>query len=236
MKRFSASAAPMLMQCSASGDLATAIPGWVEPVRDDMAGAKGKGTEIHSILELSAQYTARDMEYIASAMQYVADLRSTRRFKMLTEETTKATWLQQEPLTTVDVVLYTQDELHVVDYKTGKIPVYPQHNPQLMFYAACFAHLSPKAKGVTLHINQPWAGIQEGWFCSTDELKEFIEDAQLAEQNILSKQLQFVPGDNCTFCPANPHSRGDKGSPLCPAMMNLLYPTEVDEDAILKGL
>ena len=50
---------------------------------------------------------------------------------------------------------------------------------------------------------------------------------------MLAGDTTLVPNDHCTFCPANPHSRGDKGSPLCPPMMQKLYPFDVDEDAIL---
>lgn len=235
MKRFSASAAPMLMQCSASGDLEKAIPNWEPPKVDDMAGAKGKGTLLHKLFEDAMQHSAQDVKHIVSALDYVAELRSRRRFKVLTEATATAEWLVQKPKTTVDLVLYVQDEIHIVDYKTGRIPVFPDDNEQLLFYAACFAHLAPRAKGVHLHINQPWAGVQEEWYCNVIRLQDFIEEAQLAEEKILQGNLQFVPGDHCTFCPANPHSRGDKGSPLCPTMMNMLYPREIDEDEILGG-
>ena len=134
----------------------------------------------------------------------------------------------------MDLVLYVQDELHVVDYKTGKIPVDPVGNEQLMFYALCAAHLAPKAKGVTVHIVQPWAEIMEGWFADTVTLQDFMKLAQQQEAKVTSKTIEFGPGDHCMFCPANPHSRGDKGSPLCPVMMDLLYPQHIDEDEILS--
>ena len=234
-ERFSASAAPRLMQCAASGNLDTAIPGWTAPVVDHTAGAKGKGSEIHKIFEQAANYSAKDMQAIASAMTYVANLRATRRFKVLTEATTTADWLDSKPLTTVDLVLYTQDELHILDYKTGRIRVEVLDNQQLLYYAACFAHLAPKAKGVTVHIVQPWANNIASWFADTNVLRQFIDDARATEQKLLNKVPDFQPGNHCTFCPANPHSRGDKGSPLCPAMMQLLYPTWVDEKEMLDG-
>lgn len=234
-ERFSASAAPRLMQCAASGNLDVAIPGWTPPEVDDTKGAKGKGTELHAILEASAQYTAKDMLHLSQAMQYVAELRSRRRFNIITEYTTWAEWLPSKPTTTMDVVLYTQDELHVVDYKTGRIHVDVMDNEQLLFYAACAAQeFAPRAKGVTLHVVQPWADNIEEWFVTSERLLQFIDEAQIAEGKITSKQVEFMPGDHCTFCPANPHSRGDKGSPKCPAMMTLLYPMHEDEEEILK--
>lgn len=237
-ERFSASAAPRLMQCAASGNLDTTIPGWVPPVVDHSAGAKGKGTELHKVLESAMQFGARDLTHIVAALEYVDGIRSRRRFKVLTEHTMTADWLgvPDAPKTTVDLILYVQDEIHVIDYKTGRIPVNVFENEQLMYYATCAAMtLAPQAKGVHLHIVQPWAGngAGESWFCDSNRLNKFIIDARAAHQRVVNKASQFKPGDHCTFCPANPQSRGDKGRPFCPAMMQLLYPSVVEEDEIL---
>ena len=236
-ERFSASAAPRLMQCAASGNLDVTIPGWVAPVVDHSAGAKGKGTELHKVLESAMQFGARDLTHIVAALEYVDALRSRRRFKVLTEHTMSAVWLgvPDPPKTTVDLILYVQDEIHIVDYKTGKIPVDVFENEQLMYYAACAAMtLAPQAKGVHLHIVQPWAGNGAGehWFCDSNKLNKFIIDARAAHQRVLNKSPQFQPGHHCTFCPANPHGRGDKAKPYCPAKVELLYPSIADEDEI----
>jgi len=130
-------------------------------------------------------------------------------------------------------VLYTQDELHIIDLKAGKIPVDSYDNSQLKFYALSFAHLAPKAEGVTGHIVQPWANNTNSTFYSAQELADFKQDVLSAEQDILDGDLTLTPSDECLFCPANPHSRGAKGSPFCPAMMNVLYPLQINEQEIL---
>lgn len=239
-ERFSASVAGRHMACHASAHLEDAIPGYVPPVVDEMKGAKGKGTNIHTIFELGFAYPQRDIENIAKTFQYVADLRRGRRFKVLVEQEVKATWLKAKPKTKADLVLYNADELHILDPKTGRIPVPCVENEQLMFYAACFAPLAPKAKGVTVHILQPWDPDWDpstaSWWVSTTRLKKFMDDAIATEAAIAAGSVSFGPSDHCKFCPANPHSRGDKGSPLCPTMLNILYPSVVDEDAILNDL
>jgi hypothetical protein len=232
-KRFSASVAAMSMACHASANLDLAIPGWVEPVRDEMAGAKGVGTLMHEAFAKVVEQPASDIKHMISALQYVADLRSKRRFKVLVEHEMKATWLTSEPKTTADLVLYTQDEMHVLDLKWGKIEVDVYDNEQLMFGAVTYGALAPKAKGVTTHILQPRAGGFASEFVDTLRLQKFMKDAQDAERAILNGSIQFGPSEHCTFCPANPHSRGDKGSPLCPVMMQMLYPRVIDEDEIL---
>ena len=233
-KRFSASSAARFMACPGSANLELAIPGWVDPVRDDEAGAKGRGSIMHDILHSVSDLTPKEMEGMIEAMDYVLTLRRRRRFKMVAEETLVADWLPSKPKTTVDLALYTQDELHVVDYKTGAIEVQAYQNDQLMFYARTLLHLAPKAKAIGLHILQPWAKTGSSLAVVTrKELLDWADKAIEAEQKITAGDTTLNPSDHCTFCPANPHSRGDKGSPLCPAMMQKLYPMEADEAAIL---
>jgi hypothetical protein len=233
-ERFSASAAGRQMACHASANLELAIPNWVAPVRDETAGQKGVGTARHKMLEPMMELSPRDLQLMIDLMQYVANIRKTRRFKALVEESVEALWLDKPTRTTADLVLYTQDQLEIVDYKWGKIPVEVYGNEQLLFYAACYAPLAPKAKEVTMHIAQPYADNYDSWTVNTNELRKFMDEAIAAQRAIDNGSLKFGPSDHCMFCPANPHSRGDKGKPLCPPMMQLLYPTaREDEDAIL---
>lgn len=232
--RFSASSAARLMACPASAHLEKAIPNWVEPVVDRSKGQKAVGTKRHKILEPIMEMSAKDIQHMATMLQYVADVRSRRRFKVLIEQTVKATWLVQQPDTTADLVLYTQDEIHILDAKWGKIRVEAVDNVQLLYYAVCYAPLAPKAKGVWLHIMQPYADNYESWFVDTNVLRQFMDQAIQAEAKILAGDITFGPSDNCTFCPANPHARTEKGKPLCPAMMQILYPPIVHDDEILN--
>lgn len=223
------------MACPASANLDIAIPGWVPPVEDRTANnASNRGTGMHEIFAKISELPARQMAAAARALQYVADLRSTRRFKVLIEQSIKATWLTQQPDTQVDLVLYTQDEMHVIDWKWGRIPVEVVSNDQLLYYALCFAPLAPKAKGVTLHVVQPNADNLASWFADTATLEAYMLKAQATERKLLAKDTTFGPSDSCTFCPANPHTRGQKGSPMCPAMLSMLYPPLMDEASILS--
>lgn len=234
-KRFSASVAGRHIACHASANLDLAIPNWVDPVEDRKAdNAANNGTKKHEHFANIMEYPAKDIAHMANALQYVADLRSTRRFKVLIEQSVKATWLVTEPSTTPDLVLYTTDELHVIDLKTGRIEVDPCENEQLLFAAVTLAHLAPKAKGAHMHILQPWAGGNHSWFADTHRIKQFMDEAIAAEAAIQAGSTQFGPSHHCTFCPANPHSRGQKGAPLCPAMMQVLYPQPFDEDELLS--
>lgn len=232
LERFSASVAARHMACPASANLPLAIPNWVEPV-EKKTGAASVGTARHEMLDPIMRLKPAEIVQFAELMQYIAVLRSTRRFNVLVEEPVTATWLTTQPGTTADLVLYTQDEIHVIDYKWGRIPVEVVDNKQLLFYAACYAPLAPKAKGVTLHILQPPIHMYESWFADTNVIASFMADALAAEARVQAGDVTFGPSDSCTFCPANPHSRGEKGKPLCPAMMKMLYPDHTNEDEIL---
>lgn len=221
------------MACHASAHLELAIPNWTPPVVDHMAGAKGKGTTMHQLLEPLWSLAAKDMQYVAKVIEYVATVRAQRRWNVLIEEKVVADWLPSAPTTTADLVFYVADELHVIDFKWGKIPVEVVDNKQLLHYARSYAHLAPRAKGVTVHIVQPYAGVFEDWFIDTATLFAFEQAAIAADAAIQAGSVTFGPSDACMFCPAYPHSRGDKGKPLCPATMALLYPPIIDEDEIL---
>ena len=224
------------MACPGSADLEAAIPGFELPEKNEK-GRKGEGHRIHDLLASVITLPLRDVEKMIVALDYVAKLRRTRRFNVLAEEPAVAEWLVSKPTTTVDLVLYVQDEIHIIDYKTGKIPIRAQGNSQLMYYALCHAWRAPKAKSVHLHIVQPWSEDGSSHYeVSAKELAEYMELCQETEQKILAKDTTLTPSDNCLFCPAYPHSRGDKGRPFCPPALQLLYPPVVDEDAILALL
>lgn len=222
------------MACHASADLPGSIPGYTDPVIDTTAASQS-GTDVHSIFEKVWELTASDMRHFVKAVDYVQQLASTRRFKRLIEHEMKAAWLSNQP-TTADLVFYTQDEIHVVDTKWGKIEVPVHDNPQLLFYAATYGFLAPKAKGVTVHIVQPRCDNIDSVFVSSNELAQFMLDARAAETAINAGDRTFGPSDHCKFCPANPHSRGAKADKFCPEMMQLLYPNRVDEAAMLADL
>ena len=238
MEKFSASSAKRHMHCTASANLDVAIPNWIPPVKDETKdNAANRGTAMHSLFAGVMDLSTKDAAMMAKAIEYVAAIRATRRFKSVIEQPMKATWLDSEPSTTADLVLYVADEIHIFDLKTGTIPVDVVDNDQMMYYAATYGALAPKAKGVSLHIVQPWADVMDCWYVTTAEIAAFMAAARKTDAAILAQVVDFQPGDHCQFCPANPHGRGLKGKPYCPAMMELLYPAApLDEDEILKGL
>lgn len=238
IERFSASVAEKHVSCHASAHLEHAIPGLQLPVEDrTIANAANKGTMMHKFMEDVSVLSPKELLGLAKAIEYIATLRKKRRFKMLVEASGTGWWLSKTPKTSADVVLYVQDQLEIVDYKFGKIPVEVEHNAQLMYYALAFYPLAPKAKGVTVHIVQPFADNLESVYFTREELDQFRKDTAAADAAIQAGSKMFNPTEKgCMFCPANPHSRGDKATIMCPVMMSVLYPDKTDVDSVLDGI
>lgn len=232
--KFSASNAERLMSCHASANLPAAIPNWVDP-EPVIGGMADQGTSMHMIFEAMWALPPSERTMALTIMHYVDDLMRTRRFKKLIEHTFNATWLTGAPETTPDLVLYTNDEIHVIDTKWGKIRVEVVDNKQLLYYDVCVLGLAPKAKVVTNHILQPRADNMSSAVVTKQEVLDFRQSTIVHDRAIQAGDLTFGPSDHgCMFCPANPHGRGGKGRPLCPVMLDMLYPNRIDEDAILN--
>ena len=151
----------------------------------------------------------------------------------------ETTWLSKPGKTQADFVLFDQGRgtLEIVDYKTGSIPVSAIDNDQLKFYAwsVIQALLTDvrAAKNIIMTILQPGGDPDNSEESTFEELEAWSQRALAAESNILNGVLTLRPGDHCTFCPANPFARGEKGYPLCPAQRELLFQNTVDLDEIL---
>ena len=233
IERLSASNAAKQLACHASANLELAIPGWKPPADPDTK-ASSRGTAMHQILEDSGAYTPKEQLALAEAMLYIAKLRQSRRFTQILEAAGTGWWLGSNPNTKADVVLYVQNEIHVIDYKFGKIKVEATDNSQGLYYALAFAPLAPKAKGVFFHIVQPLIANFDKVFFTTAELEAFKDRTLLAETAIIGGDTTFGPSDECKFCPANPHGRGAKSKPYCPALMQLYYPMTLDVVDVLQ--
>lgn len=172
----------------------------------------------------------RRLEFLADALEYIADLidkMDKETLSVKTELRGKAEWLKTLPGTTADLIIKDKYVFHCLDAKFGDIEVSPIENSQLMYYAWTFGASSyPMA---SLHILQ--RGNLDYWDASHAVLKAFVTDVKESEVQILAGDLTLNPGSHCKFCPANPHSRGSRGTKACPAMMTVLYGTREEEMA-----
>lgn len=123
---------------------------------------------------------------------------------------------------TCDCLLIGDGILHIIDFKYGQgVPVNPERNPQLMYYAlgayALFEGIE-EVSTVRLSIVQP--RIQEEpqtWAISLADLLAWAREVlQPAAEMAWKGEGEFCTGPHCRFCKAHPACRAwkDKYGPL----------------------
>jgi hypothetical protein len=165
------------------------------------------------------------IRFLAEAIEYIAQLLEDGG-EILTEATVTANWLQTKPKTTIDILIRKGNVLYVIDLKAGTMPIPAIENEQLLYYAACFIEDEDDIRLVILQCDN----VNE-WYITREHLFSWMETMKVSEQKILDKDLSFRVGSHCSFCPANPRGRGDRGYPFCPEQIELLYGAENDADS-----
>jgi hypothetical protein len=99
------------MTCPGSANLELAIPGYVEPDRDDAAGAKGVGTVLHAFMD--THFTQTDSSVLriyALVLTEFASLYITQRHELCDNLNTRLLWVEVQTLD-LDVQVYVTDWL-----------------------------------------------------------------------------------------------------------------------------
>ena len=143
------------------------------------------------------------IRFLADALRFVHALRDENLGAvMYTEEKRVASWTQTKPKTSADVVLSSKVRLDIVDLKT-----YLRREVELW-----------------VHIIQP--GNESSWQVPREYLDQWVVSVLAAEQRILDGDRTRTPGKHCQFCPANPFTKGERGSPNCPEQVEVLFGAE----------
>ncbi|QQO39301.1 Cas4 family exonuclease [Microbacterium phage CrunchyBoi] len=185
---------------------------------------------------VAAGVAPRRIVHLAESMEYAADLIDEIEpdsIKVLTELKVQAKWLVTEPYTTTDLLITGilketgESVMHVIDLKAGDVEVSVINNEQLMYYAKTYG--ADNYTKVVLHILQ--RNGTDSWELPKSVLDAWVDKVQSSEAAILGGDLTLTAGSHCKFCPANPHTRGDKGTKACPVMMEVLYGARDKEQA-----
>lgn len=123
---------------------------------------------------------------------------------------------------TCDCLLIGDGILHIIDFKYGQgVPVSPERNPQLMYYAlgayALFDGIE-EVSTVRLSIVQPRMQEEpQTWVVSLADLLTWAREVlQPAAEMAWKGKGEFCTGPHCRFCKAHPACRAwkDKYGPL----------------------
>lgn len=123
---------------------------------------------------------------------------------------------------TCDCLLIGDGILHIIDFKYGQgVPVNPERNPQLMYYAlgayALFDGIE-EVDTVRLSIVQPRMQEEpQTWELPLADLLSWAREVLAPAAHMAWRgEGEFVTGDHCRFCKAHPACRAwkDKYGPL----------------------
>lgn len=141
---------------------------------------------------------------------------------------------------TGDFLLVADGELYIVDFKYGRgVPVYADHNPQMMLYALGALELFDMLydiQTVTMTIFQPRLSNISAWSIDADELYRWAEEDLKPKAEMASKgEGEYTPGSWCRFCKARNQCRARAESFLELARMEFRPPALLSDEEIARS-
>lgn len=222
--KYSASGAKRWLECPGSISLSEQAP---EPTESRYAK---EGTRAHEVLEYLLKNRAKRLSassflkkshplemvlYAEEVLKYVEKrLSKLDGAELFIEVKADLPVSEEGQFGTADIVIVEHfGKLIVLDYKYGAgIPVYPENNPQLLYYALAVAHkFDYNFAEVEVVIIQPRAVVSSGettrsWTTTIDHLlawRDRFESGILRAKDAAKAPEKFLKaGDHCRFCPA----------------------------------
>ena len=163
--------------------------------------------------DISAEVTTEMANAVEVAVDYIRNVMSKMKKPVLLPE--HEVWIHALDFRggkghgTLDIYLYDDREVHVMDYKHGRgIPVEVEDNDQAKLYSVGVLDKKHSGKKFFNHILQPRSPHPDGP-CRCVELK--VKDLIAYEHDVAMKVLtydtktaKYCPGDHCKYCPKNP--------------------------------
>ena len=140
---------------------------------------------------------------------------------------------------TGDFLLVADCVLHIVDFKYGRgVPVYADHNPQMMLYSLGAMNLFDMLydiTDITMHIYQPRIANISTWTITAGDLYRWAEEELRPKAELADKgEGEFMPGPWCRFCRARTQCRARAESFLELAKYEFKPPVLLTEDEIAE--
>lgn len=247
-----ASAAERWMHCTPSARL-------TEGMKDEETSYAAEGTAAHALCEWkvkkalkmragrrpTSDYWTDEMEECADNYRdYIMDLVGEARkickdpITLIEQHLDFSCWVP-EGFGTGDFLLVADGELNICDFKFGKgVPVYADHNPQMMLYALGALELFDvlyDIKTVTMTIFQPRLSNISVWSISAGDLYKWAEEELRPKAEMASKgEGEYTPGSWCRFCKAKSTCRARAESFLELARMEFQPPALLSDEEIAE--
>ena len=140
---------------------------------------------------------------------------------------------------TGDFLLVSDGMLHIVDFKYGRgVPVYADHNPQMMLYSLGALNLFDMLydiTDITMHIYQPRIQNISVWEIKAEDLYQWAEEELKPKAELADKgEGDFTPGSWCRFCKARNQCRARAESFLEMAKYEFRPPVLLTDEEIAE--
>ena len=140
---------------------------------------------------------------------------------------------------TGDFLLVADGELNIVDFKYGRgVPVYADHNPQMMLYSLGALELFDMLYDihtVTMTIFQPRLSNISVWSIGAEDLYKWAEEELKPKAEMASRgEGEYTPGSWCRFCKARNQCRARAESFLELARMEFRPPALLSDEEIAE--
>lgn len=191
--------------------------------RIESSEASERGTKIHEVAEsmLNNEETSETQQDIIDAANEFKEYVQSFGFEELHVET--QVYVSDECWGTADVIGVKNDELYIVDLKSGTFPVFAEENSQLMIYAVgALKKFYPNKvfKNIHLIIFQPTIKNFDEFVITQRELLDWSKHVlSPAIKAALSNEASYNVGLHCKFCDARK---------VCEYRNSTLYKTAID--------
>ena len=158
--------------------------------------------------EFAQYYNKEFEEYVDEHVEYIIALTDELdekgiKYHIYFEVKVNFTNIVPQGFGTADVLLVTEDTIHVIDLKFGAgVPVSAQGNSQLRLYGMGALNLFPNSKHIKMTINQPRLESRDTEELEKKELLDWAFDyvRPRAEEAIKGEGVLQATEDACRFC------------------------------------
>lgn len=161
-------------------------------------------TDWHNTEVYEKYYNAEFQEYVNSHVAFVVEqTKGLNDFHIYFELRVNFSNVVPQGFGTSDVVIITEDMIHVIDLKFGAgVPVSALENPQLRLYGMGALNLFPRTRFIQLTINQPRLDSHDTEILTKKELLDWAFNIvkPKAEEAIKGEGILTPEEDACRFC------------------------------------
>lgn len=215
--KLSASGAHRWILCPGSVKAEENIPEQSNKYADEGTLAHEVAANILRKKYVTTIFTNEMVKYCMNYVDYVNNLYESLVYKheiysdthILIEEKVDYSNIVPDGFGTADCIIFSCDELHVIDFKYGLNRIYAQDNMQLLLYAigALNKYRSEKdlynIKKVTLHIVQPRANNYSVWKLNIEDLYSYYKYINYKALEALKDDAPRIPSEEaCRWCKA----------------------------------